>query len=196
MSAEQVSTRLPLNVRDPADRRPVGSCSLYHLDDLVDHKFVIVLVHSLAGCTTDIRQQGKSRVARHHHSGRGPLQGSRSAGDVRRGSKATPFLPVKREAPSHAANRGEAGGRHGTESLPDAWARTLGSPYPPGRVPWHRKPGFKLVAVKEVRRLTGLEVSELLHRPNVQRLTRIDESGAREELLRVPVELLIEEPTD
>jgi hypothetical protein len=81
-------------------------------------------------------------------------------------------------------------------SLPDAWARTLGSPYPPGRVPWHRKPGFKLVAVKEVRRLTGLEVSELLHRPNVQRLTRIDESGAREELLRVPVELLIEEPTD
>jgi hypothetical protein len=96
-------------------------------------------------------------------------------------------------APSHAADRWEAGGRHGRESLPDAWARNLGSPYSPGRMPWKRRPGFKLVAVKEVRRLTGLEVSELLRRPNIQQLTRISESGAREELLRVPVELLIEE---
>jgi hypothetical protein len=63
-------------------------------------------------------------------------------------------------------------------------------------VPWHRKPGFKLVAVKDVQRLTGLEPSELLHRPNIQQLTRVDESGAREEFLRVPVELLIKEPTD
>jgi len=63
-------------------------------------------------------------------------------------------------------------------------------------VPWSRKPGFKLVAVKDVRRLTGLEPSELLRRPNIQRLTRIDESGAREEFLRVPVELLIKEPAD
>jgi hypothetical protein len=39
-------------------------------------------------------------------------------------------------------------------------------------------------------------VSELLRRPNVQRLTRIDENEAREELLRVPVELLIDVPTD
>ena len=63
-------------------------------------------------------------------------------------------------------------------------------------MPWHRKPGFKLVAVKEVRRLTGLEVSELLRRPHIQQLTRIDERGARVELLRVPVELLIEERRD
>jgi hypothetical protein len=63
-------------------------------------------------------------------------------------------------------------------------------------VPWHRKPGFKLVAVKDVRRLTGLEPAELLHRPNIQQLTRVDESGAREEFLRVPVELLIKEQTD
>jgi hypothetical protein len=63
-------------------------------------------------------------------------------------------------------------------------------------VPWHRKPGFKLVAVKDVRRLTGLEPSELLRRPSTQRLTRVDESGAREEFLRVPVELLSKEPTD
>ncbi len=72
----------------------------------------------------------------------------------------------------------------------------LAVPYPLGGVPWIRKPGFKLVAVKDVRRLTGLEPSELLDRQNIQRLTRIDESGAREEFVRVPVELLIEEPAD
>jgi hypothetical protein len=63
-------------------------------------------------------------------------------------------------------------------------------------MPWKRRPGFKLVAVKEVRRLTGLEVSELLGRPNIQQLTRISEGGVREELVRVPVELLIEKPRD
>jgi len=69
-------------------------------------------------------------------------------------------------------------------------------PIPFAGVPWHRKPGFKLIAVKDVRRLTGLELSELLSRQAIQRLTRIDESGAREEVVRVPVELLIEEPAD
>jgi hypothetical protein len=63
-------------------------------------------------------------------------------------------------------------------------------------VQWYRKPGFKLVAVKDVRRLTGLEPSELLCRPNTQQLTRVDESGAREEFVRVPLELLSKEPTD
>ena len=63
-------------------------------------------------------------------------------------------------------------------------------------MPWRRKPGFRLVAVQEARRLTGLEVSELLRRPHIQQLTRIDERGARVELLRVPVELLIKEPSD
>jgi hypothetical protein len=63
-------------------------------------------------------------------------------------------------------------------------------------VPWHRKPGFKLVAEKDVRHLTGLEPSQLLRRPYTERLTRVDESGAREEFVRVPVELLSKEPTD
>jgi len=72
----------------------------------------------------------------------------------------------------------------------------VGCPIPCAGVPWHRKPGFKLIAVKDVRRLTDLELSELLSRQNIQRLTRIDESGAREEFVRVPVELLIEEPAD
>jgi hypothetical protein len=47
-----------------------------------------------------------------------------------------------------------------------------------------------------IRRLTGLELSELLSRQNTQLLTQIDESGAREECVRVPVELLLEEPAD
>ena len=61
------------------------------------------------------------------------------------------------------------------------------------RVRWRKDPGFRLVALKDVRRLTGLEPAEVLRRPGTQRLTRIDESGAREELVRVPVEVLIEE---
>lgn len=71
------------------------------------------------------------------------------------------------------------------------------------RVRWRRDPGFRLVAMKDVRRLMGLEPPEvmgrphtqqLMGRPHTQRLTRIDESGAGEELVRVPVELLVEEP--
>ena len=53
--------------------------------------------------------------------------------------------------------------------------------------------GFRLVAMRDVRRLTGLEPTEVLRRPSTQELTRIDESGIREALVRVPVELLIEE---
>jgi len=72
----------------------------------------------------------------------------------------------------------------------------LAVPYSLAGVPWYRKPGFKLIAVKDVRRLTGLEPWDLLSRPNTQQLARTDESGAREEFVRVPVELLIEEPAD
>jgi hypothetical protein len=62
------------------------------------------------------------------------------------------------------------------------------------RVRWRKEPGFRLVAMKDVRRQTGLEPAEVLRRPGTQELTRIDESGVREEFVRVPVELLIEEP--
>jgi hypothetical protein len=40
----------------------------------------------------------------------------------------------------------------------------------------------------------GLEPAEVLRRSDTQKLTSIDESGVREELVRVPVGLLIEEP--
>jgi hypothetical protein len=46
--------------------------------------------------------------------------------------------------------------------------------------------------MKDVRFLTGLEPAEVLRRPGTQELTRIDESGVREELVHVPVELLIQ----
>jgi hypothetical protein len=61
------------------------------------------------------------------------------------------------------------------------------------RMRWRKEPGFRLVAVKDVRRLTGVEPAEVLRRPDTQELTRIDEFGVREDLVRVPVELLIEE---
>ena len=48
----------------------------------------------------------------------------------------------------------------------------------------------------DVLRLTGLEPAELLRRPNVQQLTRVDESGEREELMRVPLEFLLDESED
>jgi hypothetical protein len=81
-------------------------------------------------------------------------------------------------------------------SIPSLSLCLIGCPIPFAGVPWHRKPGFKLIAMKDVRRLTGLEPWELLSRPNTQELTRTDESGAREEFVRVPVELLIDEPAD
>jgi hypothetical protein len=61
-------------------------------------------------------------------------------------------------------------------------------------VRWRKEPGFRLVAMKDVKRLTGLEPGEVLGQTGTQELTRIDERGVREELVRVPVELLLEEP--
>ncbi len=52
--------------------------------------------------------------------------------------------------------------------------------------------GPKLVALKDVRRLTGLDPIELLRGAPTQKLARIDQSGTREELVRIPVDLLIQ----
>ena len=61
--------------------------------------------------------------------------------------------------------------------------------------PWRRPATHKLVAAREVRRLTGLSATEVLLQRDTQRLVRIDESGAREEFVRIPVELLVDEAT-
>jgi hypothetical protein len=63
-------------------------------------------------------------------------------------------------------------------------------------VRWRKDSGFRLVAMKDVRRLTGLEPAEVLRQTGTQKLTRIDKRGVREEVVRVPVELLIDEPED
>jgi hypothetical protein len=53
------------------------------------------------------------------------------------------------------------------------------------------KPQHKLIAVDDAERLTGLAAGQLLKERDVQPLTRIS-GGKREEMLRVPVELLLE----
>lgn len=57
---------------------------------------------------------------------------------------------------------------------------------------WRAEPDHKLIALKDVRRLTGLDPAELLGLPDTQQLARIDQKGGREELVRVPIRLLIE----
>lgn len=61
---------------------------------------------------------------------------------------------------------------------------------------WRRRPAFTLIAKQDALRLTGLEPTELLRLTNTQQLTRIGEHGEREELVRIPVELLLEPPQD
>lgn len=63
-------------------------------------------------------------------------------------------------------------------------------------MPWSKKAGFKLVPVEDVVRLTGLEPAELLRQTDTQQVTRIDESGKRTELVRIPVELLLVPPEE
>jgi hypothetical protein len=53
-----------------------------------------------------------------------------------------------------------------------------------------REPSHKLIALDDVERLTGLEPAELLRCPDTQKLARVDERGARVELVRVPIGLL------
>jgi hypothetical protein len=40
---------------------------------------------------------------------------------------------------------------------------------------WRKEPDHKLIALEDVRRLTGLDPVELLRRPDTQKLARIDE---------------------
>ena len=63
-------------------------------------------------------------------------------------------------------------------------------------MPWNKKSGFRLVPREDVLRLTGLEPLELLQLSNTQQLTRVDKDGKRVELVRVPIELLLEGPAD
>jgi hypothetical protein len=55
---------------------------------------------------------------------------------------------------------------------------------------WRKEPRHKLVPVKDVRGATGLDPDEVLLLGDTQRLVRIDGTGTREELIRIPIELL------
>jgi hypothetical protein len=55
---------------------------------------------------------------------------------------------------------------------------------------WRNAPRHKLLLLKNVRGETGLDADEILRRPDTQRLVRIDGNGTREELVRIPIELL------
>jgi hypothetical protein len=52
------------------------------------------------------------------------------------------------------------------------------------------EPRHRLVSLKDARRLTGLSPEQLLRQPDTQLLVRVGEDGTREELIRLPIELL------
>jgi hypothetical protein len=52
------------------------------------------------------------------------------------------------------------------------------------------EPRHRLVPLADARRLTGLSPEELLRQPDTQHLVRLAEDGSREEVIRLPVELL------
>jgi hypothetical protein len=58
-------------------------------------------------------------------------------------------------------------------------------------VRWRNAPRHKLLLLKDVQDETGLSPEEILRRPDTQRLLRIDGNGTREELVRIPIELLL-----
>jgi hypothetical protein len=57
---------------------------------------------------------------------------------------------------------------------------------------WRSEPTHRLVAAREVQRLTGFSAKEVLLQRDTQRLVRIDQDGGREEFVRIPIELLVD----
>jgi hypothetical protein len=59
---------------------------------------------------------------------------------------------------------------------------------------WRKPAAHRLVPAAEVRRLTGFSPNEVLLQRDTQRLVRIDENGTRRDFVRIPIELLSDEP--
>jgi hypothetical protein len=55
---------------------------------------------------------------------------------------------------------------------------------------WRNAPSHKLLPLKNVQDETGLDPEDVLRRTDTQRLVRIGGDGTREELVRIPTELL------
>lgn len=51
-----------------------------------------------------------------------------------------------------------------------------------------RKPGFRIVSVKQALRETGLTVAQLVELPGTELLTRVYADGRREEAIKLRVE--------
>ena len=58
---------------------------------------------------------------------------------------------------------------------------------------WRKEAAHKLVRLKDVRKLTGLRPDEVLLQRDTQKLVRIGDDGAREEVVRIQIELLTDE---
>jgi hypothetical protein len=61
---------------------------------------------------------------------------------------------------------------------------------------WRKQPSHRLVAFKDVRRLTGIDPKKLLLERDTQHLVRIDDGGARVEFFRVPLDMLETKPEE
>jgi hypothetical protein len=53
---------------------------------------------------------------------------------------------------------------------------------------WSRRPGFRIVSVKQARRETGLTRTQLIELPRTELLTWVLPGGRTEEAIRLPVE--------
>jgi hypothetical protein len=58
---------------------------------------------------------------------------------------------------------------------------------------WRSKASHTIVARADVRRLTGIDPDDVLRFADTQRLVRVGSDGVREEVMRIPLALLLEE---
>ena len=58
---------------------------------------------------------------------------------------------------------------------------------------WRNGPSHRLVALKDIRRLTGLSPTQVLQERDTQQLVRVGDNGVREEVVRIPLGLLVAE---
>jgi hypothetical protein len=63
-------------------------------------------------------------------------------------------------------------------------------------VAWRKESAHKLVALADVRELTGLDPTEVLRQPDTQALVSIDSSGERCQFVRIPLALLSAEDAE
>jgi hypothetical protein len=58
---------------------------------------------------------------------------------------------------------------------------------------WRKQAAHKLVALEDVRRLTGLDPEKVLLKPDTQHVVCINKGGRRSEFVRIPLQFLLAE---